>query len=115
MKKINIKIMIYYSLISLLYPLLRFFMKGLSIVAFSDSCFILAVLFLLWGIVYSLVLHGDFDITAYIAKRSFLKQRNESFEEYLQEQKEKREDKFNYPLYNGLFLLVIALISAYLA
>lgn len=115
MKKMNIKIMIYYSLISLLYPLLRFFMKGLSIVAFSDSCFILAVLFLLWGIVYSLVLHGDFDITSYIAKRSFLKQRNESFEEYLQEQKEKREDKFNYPLYNGLFLLVIALISAYLA
>lgn len=115
MKKMNIKIMIYYSLISLLYPLLRFFMKGLSIVAFSDSCFILAVLFLLWGIVYSLVLHGDFDITGYIAKQSFLKQRNESFEEYLQEQKEKREDKFNYPLYNGLFLLVIALISAYLA
>ena len=115
MKKMNTKIMIYYTLISMLYPLLRFFMKGMNMVAFSDSCLIMAALFLLWGIVYSLVLHGDFDITAYIAKRSILKQRNESFTEYLQEQKEKREDKFNYPLYNGLILLLIALISAYLA
>lgn len=112
-KKFKLSSFIASTIISFAYPIIKVFsIENNKLTVFSDSCFIVGLLFTIFGIFNSLYLHGDFDITTFIARKSFLKQKNETYSEYKENLKEKREGSFNYPLFNGILLIIIAIITS---
>jgi len=109
-KKIKPKNLILNSFICFLYPLIKLLIKN-SLVAFSDSCFILGLILTLFGVFNSLILHGDFDIASYIAAKTIGKNKQE-YQSFKLEAQEKRKDSVNYPLIIGILMLLISYISA---
>ena len=125
LKKIRLSILLYFMLISLTYPTLKAFSSSDNrLLVFTDAMTIIALVLVLLGVVYSLVLHGDFDISRYYIQngaRSFRyaitrrdrTQEQKSIDEYLREARERREDSFNYPLFLGIVYLLAAAVIAY--
>ena len=110
-------------IVLLLFPIFKLVSSEKPLLAFSDSCMIIAIIMALIGIVFNLYLSGDFDITGYIAGKAFNRnkkdfeafkhdQENRDFDIYMQDQKEKRKDSFNYPLLCSILMFLISLISA---
>ena len=66
-----------YLLPALLYPVYAWISaeQKLKLLKFIDALTIMGFVFLILGIIYSLLRHGDFDITEYVAKRSLRKGR----------------------------------------
>ena len=74
---------------------------------------VLAAILLIAGVVYSLYLHGDFDISSYVMRRARSNAPKQTFEAYKANQKERREASFNYPLFLGAVYMAAALFIAY--
>ena len=74
---------------------------------------IVAAILLIAGVVYSLYLHGDFDISSYVMRRARSNAPKQTFEAYKANQKERREASFNYPLFLGAVYMAAALFIAY--
>ena len=74
---------------------------------------IIAAVLLIAGIVYSLVLHGDFDISGFVLKRGLERKEKQSFTAYMEDRKQEREDAFNYPLFLSALYFAAVLILAY--
>ena len=110
-KNFNFRIFITNLIVDLLYPILKAVSSKNSLLAFSDACFIIAMIMALIGIAYALYLHGDFDITGYIASRSLNKEKKD-FDVYMEDQKTKRKDSFNYPLLCAIILFLLSYLSA---
>lgn len=120
MKKIfkgfKLKYFILTILLAITYPIIKAFISNNKILVFSDTCFIIGLLLLLPGIFSWLSLHGDFDLTSYIAARSILRKKADSFEEYgsyekyVESKNKQREERFNYPLFVGIIMLIISII-----
>ena len=91
--------------LALLYPLYSYVSSGRSLLKLMDALTVTGLLFLVAGIVFSLIRHGDFDITEYVAKRSLRKGDIKAFEAFREDKKEERKDYMNYPFFTGLLLL----------
>ena len=80
---------------------------------FTDCLTIVAAILLIAGVVYSLYLHGDFDISSYVMRRARGNAPKQTFETYKANQRERREASFNYPLFLGAVYMAAALFIAY--
>ena len=99
--------------IVLIYPVVRGLTAENHLLAFSDTCLVIGMFVLIFAVVNSLFLHGDYDITGYVANRTFNKDM-EDYETYKKEQEEKRKSSFNYPLLSAITLFVLSYISSLL-
>ena len=97
-------------MLAVLYPLYAYVSSGRSLIKLMDALTITGLLFLVAGIVFSLVKHGDFDITEYVAKRSLRKGDVKPFDAFKADKKEERKDRINYPFFTGLLLLATSAI-----
>ena len=98
-------------IIGLFYPIIKTAISNNKLLVFSDTTFIISLFFLVFGVLNNLFLHGDFDITTYITKKVFVKDK-EPYDVFKENMKEKREDSFNYPLFVGILLFVISIITS---
>ena len=110
-KNFNFRIFITNLIIDLLYPILKAVSSKNGLLAFSDACLIIGLFLVIVGMANWLFLKGDFDITAYIAERS-MKKENRDFDVYMEDQKIKRKDSFNYPLLCAIILFLLSYLSA---
>lgn len=112
MKKIfkNFKIQYFIGNLSfgLSYPIVKTALSENKALVFSDSCFIMCLMFLFFAIINAMVLSGDFDIVGFTAKRRFPQYKELSFISYKEEMKTKRKDSFNYPFVVSICLLIIS-------
>ena len=74
---------------------------------------IIAMVLLIGGVVYALILHGDYDIAGFIVKRGANSKEELNYQSYKKEQKEKREEAFNYPLFLAIVYLIASAIISY--
>ncbi len=99
---------------AVIYPVYAYVSSENNLLKFIDAMTIVGIMFLVIGIVYSLILHGDFDIVEYLAKRSIRKGDVKPFAAFKADKKEERKDSVNYPfLVCVLFLLVSGLLAAF--
>ncbi|MBP3880541.1 MAG: DUF3899 domain-containing protein [Lachnospiraceae bacterium] len=113
-KKINPRVLITHVIITLGYPVVRAITAeraGLQL--FTDAITIIAMVLLIGGILYGLVLRGDFDISSFVMRRGMKRNETINYGKYKEDQTKKREAAFNYPLFLGILYLIIAAIIAY--
>lgn len=100
--------------ICVIYPIIKAFTSDNKLLVLSDTLFIMSLVFIVAGVVTSFILHGDFDITSFIAKRSFKHDSDFTFEKYKKEKQDERKGSFNYPLLVGIIVFIISyIISIY--
>ena len=109
-KNLKMKNLLIDLFIVLLYPIVKAIASEKHLLVFSDTCVIFGLALLIFGVINSFFLHGDMDITGFIANRAFKK--DVSFDTYMQEQEEKRKDSFNYPLFISFILLILSCLTA---
>ena len=112
-KNIKPQTLLTHVIVTLLYPLARVVMVSSQRLVFTDCLTIVAAILLIAGVVYSLYLHGDFDISSYVMRRARSNAPKQTFEVYKANQKERREASFNYPLFLGAVYMAAALFIAY--
>ena len=124
-RNIRIRPLVSHLIVTLGYPVARTIVAGSNrLQLFTDAMTIIAVILLIGGVVYGLVLHGDFDISGFVLKRGMrrgirhpdmqdLREKPQSFDAYMAEKKEKREEAFNYPLFLGIVYILAAIFIAY--
>ena len=107
-QNIKPRVLITHILVTLLYPLARTIMASSQrLLVFTDALTLIA------GVVYALFLHGDFDISSFVMRRGMKNAPKQTFEAFMANQKERREESFNYPLFLGIVYIAAALIIAY--
>lgn len=112
-KNIKLKYLLLNLFILLFYPCVKAYATK-SLLVLSDTCTIMGLVAIIFGVINSLFLHGDFDITGFVAHRRFA-QDKQDFDVYMKNQEEKRRGSFNYPLLCAFLLLLIAyLISLFI-
>lgn len=107
---------LYYLLPALIYPVYAWISaeQKLKLLKFIDALTIMGFVFLIIGILYSLLRHGDFDITEYVARRSVRKGDFKSYKAFKEDKKESRKDSFNYPFCVCILLfLASGLLTAF--
>lgn len=93
------------------YPIIKTIVTdGNKMVIFSDTILIMALVFIIVGVIYSFVLHGDLDITSFVAKRTLSRNSNLSYEKFTEDNKNKRKGSFNYPIFVGIVCIIISYI-----
>ena len=113
MKNIRLRPLLVHMIITLSYPAVKAFVSpGARLRIFTDAVTYIALVLVIGGIIYAMVLHGDFDISGFVFKRGARKNK-QTFEAYMADRKAKREEAFNYPLFLGLVYLAGALVIAY--
>ena len=115
LNKENIKSLSIGLMIAFVYPLVKSYISINHMGAFSDSCLIIGLIMSLIGVFNSLRLHGDYDITTFITRWTVFKNKNQTFDEYVNNKNKDREGIINYPLYIGIILIIISVITAYIA
>ena len=127
MKNIRPSMLISHLIITLVYPLAAALRAEQNrLLVFTDAMTIVSLLLVIVGIIYSLVLHGDFDVSNYylqhsgrsIARRFAVRrgaqmQQEEDIAKFISDAREKREGAFNYPLFLGIVYLLAAVVIAY--
>ncbi len=91
-------------IVAMLYPIYAYFSSERSLLRLIDAMTIMGFVFLIIGVVHSLIRHGDFDIVEYVAKRSLRRGDVKPFDAYKSDKKEERKDSFNYPFLTSLVL-----------
>ena len=100
--------------VTLAYPVLKTCLASANrLQVFSDVLAIVGLMLLALGVLYSMFLRGDFDVSAYLLLRGLHKTGGQSFEAYWADRKERREEAFNYPLFSGLAYLLVSAVIAY--
>ena len=113
MKLRNIKLssLIVDLMIGCAYPLYRVISADTEkLMQAINALFISGGAFLLIGIIASLALHGDFDITEYTFKRALFPKNLKPYRDFKSDKEESRKGSFNYPLLIGVLLEVVAVI-----
>ena len=126
LKNIRIPILLSHLVITLAYPAVKAFTSSSHrLLIFTDALTIVALVLLIGGVVYALVLHGDFDISSYYLQRGgrnlarlFTRRGSEEDPQtelptFLGEARKKREESFNYPLFLGILYLLVSAVLAY--
>ena len=125
-KNIRPALLISHLVITLGYPAAKAFASPRNrLLIFTDAMTIVALILVILGILYAMVLHGDFDISSYylqhgarsaryaFTRRGAEEQEKKSIDEFILEAREKRENSFNYPLFLGIVYLIASLVIAY--
>ncbi|MBQ6527736.1 MAG: DUF3899 domain-containing protein [Clostridia bacterium] len=73
-----------------------------------DALTIMGLVFLILGVIFSLMRHGDFDIAEYVTRRTVQKGDIKPYAAFKEDKQEKRKDSFNYPFFTGIVLLLAA-------
>ena len=103
-----------HMLVTLAYPAARALTAPRNkLLLFTDAMTIIAMVLLVCGIVYALVLRGDFDISGFAFIRG-LRGGGKNYDAYQADRKEEREEAFNYPLFLGILYLLAAAVIAWL-
>ena len=106
--------MLAHMLVTLAYPAARALTAPRNkLLLFTDAMTIIAMVLLVCGIVYALVLRGDFDISGFAFIRG-LRGGGKNYDAYRADRKEEREEAFNYPLFLGILYLFAAAVIAWL-
>ena len=127
MKNIRPSMLLSHLIITLVYPLAAALRAEQNrLLVFTDAMTIVSLLLVIVGIIYSLVLHGDFDVSNYYlqhsgrsiarrfaVRRSAQMQQEEDIAKFISDAREKREGAFNYPLFLGIVYLLAAVVIAY--
>ena len=101
-------------LITVAYPAAKAYMaEEKRLLVFTDTLTIIALMLLIGGVIYALVLKGDFDISGFVMKRGFRRDPTESYQVYKTNRDERREAAFNYPLFLGVCYLLLCAVLAY--
>ena len=101
-------------LITLGYPAARAFIAERNkLQLFTDAMTIIAMVMIIGGIVYALVLRGDFDISAFVMRRGMKRDDMQNFQKYKDDRNKKRKAAFNYPLFLGILYLIVSAVIAY--
>ena len=113
-KNLNPRVLLTHIIITLGYPAAKAFVtEGNKLQVFTDAMTIIAMVLLIGGVVYALILHGDYDIAGFIVKRGANSKEELNYQSYKKEQKEKREEAFNYPLFLAIVYLIASAIISY--
>jgi len=113
-KNIRWRPLLVQMIVTLAYPAVKAYISAYNrLLIFTDSMTIVAMVLIIGGIVYAFVLHGDFDISGFVMKRGIRRDSQQTFEAYMADRKEKREEAFNYPLFLGVVYIAAALAIAY--
>lgn len=126
LKNIRLVPMIAHLIITLAYPAARALRaESGRLLMFTNALTIVSLVLLIGGIIFSLALHGIFDISTYYIqrglrslrfsglRRSLAQERDQSLDEYLAEAKDRRETAFNYPLFLGIVYLLLCVAIGY--
>ena len=112
-RSINPRTLAVFVPVSLAYPIIRgLFSKGDPLTLISDALFIMSLVLILIGVVFTLYINGDFDITSFVAGRSVGKNKKE-YTEFKKDRAAERSRAFNYPLFLGLIYLAASVFIAY--
>lgn len=114
LKNIRLRPMISHLIVTLAYPAVRAATADSNrLQLFTDAMTITALVLVIGGVVYSSILHGDYDISRFVFDRGARKEKKESFAAFKQNQKQKRAEAFNYPLFLGIVYLLAAAFIVY--
>lgn len=99
--------------VGMIWPVIKYFTaEDGKLVAVLDGATIAGLVLVAAGIIWSAVLHGDYDVTEYNMMR--VRQRRnpnmKSFDTFKADRKQEREGSFNYPLFVGLLMLAICAV-----
>ncbi len=110
-RNLKIKRFVITLVIAFLYPLYKYVSSVHDpLLDFINAVTIIGIVFLVFGILNTLVLHGDFDITEYVAKRAMFRKSTKPYKAFKEDKKEEREGRFNYPLLTGMVMIAVASI-----
>ena len=113
-KNLNPRVLLTHIIITLGYPAAKAFVtEGNKLQVFTDAMTIIAMVLLIGGVVYALILHGDYDIAGFIVKRGANSKEELNYQSYKKDQKEKRAEAFNYPLFLAIVYLIASAIISY--
>lgn len=113
-KNLRLRPLISQLVVTLAYPVVRALISPENkLLIFTDAITIIGAVLLIGGVIYTMVLHGDFDISGFVLRRGIRSDPTRGFDAYMAEKKEKREEAFNYPLFIGLVYLAAAAAIAY--
>ena len=100
-------------LVTLAYPAARALTEPRNrLLLFTDAMTIIAIVMLVCGIVYALILRGDFDISGFAFLRG-LRGGGKNYDAYKADRQKEREEAFNYPLFLGILYLLAAAVIAW--
>ena len=115
LKNIRLRPLISHVLITLAYPAVRAVTSPTNkLLVFTDAMTIIALVLIIGGVVYSTVLHGDYDISGFVLNRGAKKEMKQDFAAYQDDRKKRRAEAFNYPLFLGIVYIIASAIIAYL-
>lgn len=101
-------------LVTLAYPAFKALSApGDRLLAFTDAMTILALVLVVCGVGYALILRGDFDISGFAFTRGLARGSGKSYRAWREDRKEEREEAFNYPLFLGILYLIAAAVIAW--
>jgi len=80
---------------------------------FLDALTITGLVFLIIGIILSMVLHGDFDISEYLVRRTIEKEHMKPFEAFKQDKQDARRSRINEPFLTGVIALAVSAVLAF--
>ena len=111
LRNIQVTSFIKYMGTALIYPVYVWITSDEKLLKFIDAMTIVGLVFLVFGVVLSMVNHGDFDIMEYVTRRSASSMKHETikpFQAFKEDKNEKRKDSVNYPFLTGILMLLIA-------
>ena len=113
-KNLKAKTLLIHLVVTLGYPAVKTIITEENrLLVFCDVLTIIGGLLLVAGTVYSLALHGDFDLAGFAMKRGVRSEQKQTYDTYKKNQKQKREDSFNYPLFLGIIYIAVSAFIAY--
>lgn len=127
LKNIRPSLLLVHMIITLGYPAAKAFTAaGNRLLIFTDAMTVIGLILVILGVVYSMVLHGDFDLSSFFLQRGVKSLTSRLFSgraaeaepkkditEFMQDAREAREESFNYPLFLGIVYLLAAAVIAY--
>ncbi len=113
-KRIDPRVLITHMIITLAYPAAKALTSETNrLQVFTDTLTIIAMVLLIGGIIYSLVLKGDFDISGFVMKRGMGYNDMNNYGKYKRSLNENRAGSFNYPLFLAVVYLIVSAVIAY--
>ncbi len=114
LNKIKPRVLITHIIVTLIYPVAKTLISSdKRLLIFTDALTVTGGLLIAAGVAYSLFIRGDFDITGFQLRRGVGKNEKPSFREYMVEQKQKRAEAFNYPLFLGVIYIAVCAVLAF--
>lgn len=98
---------------TLAYPIGKALISSYNrLMIFTDALFIISLILLVLGVLFTFTRFGDFDITRYVFQRGFGKDAK-TFKDFKQDREDFRAETFNYPLFFGLVYILLSIFITF--